>query len=286
MRPLPRAGLLHPMPRSDQVITDLRLVGQRLVGHTRGIRAARSTDLMTTRSLRIASRTADRAPQVLAEDLRRLLDDAGLSARELATASGVDSGFLARILAGTVRPSLLTYARLATPLGADLSTHLYPNTGPLIRDRHQARLLEALLASLHPRWHAFAEVPVRRPSRGWIDAALHDRPARLLLATELQSELRRLEQLVRWSAEKAASLPSWDGWSRLDAEPTISRLLVVRRTRATRAVAADFARQLRLAYPAHPDDALASLTGDAAWPGPALVWAAIDRNSVVWVPGR
>lgn len=51
-----------------------------------------------------------------------------------------------------------TYARLAAALGADLSARLYPNTGPAIRDRHQAGIPEALLALLHPRWRPHTEV--------------------------------------------------------------------------------------------------------------------------------
>ena len=141
-------------------------------------------------------------------------------------------------------------------------------------------------AILHPRWHAFSEVAVRRPSRGWIDAVLHDPRAGLAVATELQSELRRLEQLVRWSGEKAASLPSWDGWDRLGDEPRIDRLLIVRRTRATREVAAADERQLRVAFPAHPDDALAALTGTAPWPGAALVWSVVDGRGARLVGGR
>jgi len=198
----------------------------------------------------------------------------------------MDSGFLARIVHGKVRPSLATYARIAVPLGADLATRLYPNTGPIIRDRHQAAMLEALLGVLHSRWHAFSEVAVRRPSRGWIDAVLHDPRAGLAVATELQSELRRLEQLVRWSGEKADSLPSWDGWDRLGDEPRIDRLLIVRRTRATRAVAAAHERQLRVAFPAHPDDALAALSGTAPWPGAALVWSVVDGGGARFVGGR
>ena len=97
---------------------------------------------------------------------------------------------------------------------------------------------------------------------------------------------RRLEQLIRWSAAKAASLPSWEGWDRLGTEPRIDRLLIVRRTRATRATAADFAHQLRAAYPAHPDDALAALTGTAPWPGPALVWSVVDARGTRLVGGR
>jgi len=240
---------------------------------------------MATGQERAARRAADRAHRTLVGDLERSLADSGTSARALARASGVDAGFLARILAGTERPSLDTYARLSVPLGLDLTTRLYPNTGPIIRDRHQARMLEALLATLHPRWRAFTEVAVRRPSRGWIDAALHDPAAHLLVATELQSELRRLEQLIRWSAEKAASLPSWDGWTHL-GEPRTSQLLIVRRTRATRATAVELERQLRVAWPAHPDDALAALAGTSPWPGAAMLWVVIDARGTRFVHGR
>ena len=226
---------------------------------------------------------ATKRHQTLAEDLLRLRDDAGVARAQLARESGVDLRYLARIELGTEAPSLQTYQRLATALGADLHARIYPNTGPALRDRHQAPMLEVLLAPLHPRWTPFLELAVRRPSRGWIDLGLHDATAPMFLATELQSELRRLEQLVRWSAEKAASLPSWDGWSHLGDEPAISRLLVVRRTRATRDIASVFERQLRVAYPAHPADALAALTGTAIWPGPSLLWVVLDgkRSRIV-----
>ena len=127
---------------------------------------------------------------------------------------------------------------------------------------------------------------VHRPARGSIDLGLHEPRERLLVASELQSELRRLEQLFRWHALKVEALPSWEGWVRLGEEPAVSRLLVVRRTRATRAVAAQFPAQLRAVFPAHPDDAVAALTGTASWPGPALVWVAIDARGARFVPGR
>ncbi len=223
----------------------------------------------------------------LAEDIQRFREDAGLSRAALAGAAGVDAAFLGRIERGDERPSLETYERLAAVLGADLSVRLYPNSGPAIRDRLSAPMLEALLGILHPRWRTFTEVPVRRPSRGWIDLVLHDAQERALLAAELQSELRRLEQLIRWHAEKAASLPSWEGWSQLGAAPDVSQILLVQRTRATRAVATAFARQLRAAYPAHPDDALAALTTPRSpWPGPALLWAEVTGSKARVLGGR
>ena len=213
-------------------------------------------------------------------------EDAGLSRLEVARAAGVSDAFVGRIEDGHEHPSNETLTRLGLVLGADLRVRLYPNTGPLIRDRHQAAMLEAVLGVLHPRWQAFTEVAVHRPERGWIDAVLHDPREGVAVASELQSELRRLEQLIRWSAAKAASLPSWDGWLHLGDEPRIERLLVVRRTRATREVAAAHDRQLRTAYPAHPDDALAALTGAAPWPGPALVWAVVEGGAARLVGRR
>lgn len=56
--------------------------------------------------------------------------------------------------------------------------------------------------------------------------------------------------------------------------------------RHEKVVAREFARQLRLAYPAHPDDALASLTGTAPWPGPAMVWVELNGKRSRLVPGR
>jgi transcriptional regulator with XRE-family HTH domain len=241
-----------------------------------------------SRLLVAAARRSSRTRLGLAEHLRRLVDDSGVTERSLAEATGLAQASVCRILEGTQRPSLETYQRLAVALGADLSVRLYPTTGPALRDRHQARMLEALLAMVHPRWQPYTEVAVQRPSRGWIDTALHDAGAGRILATELQSELRRLEQLIRWHAAKADSLPSWDGWQHLSGgEPAIGRLLVVRRTRTTQAVAVEFARQLRVAYPAHPDDALASLTTPLTpWPGNAMVWSEIAGGRTRLLSGR
>jgi transcriptional regulator with XRE-family HTH domain len=232
------------------------------------------------------ARAAVRRHARLVEDLVRVREDAGISRGRLAAAAGVSRRYLDQIEAGGERPTLELYQRLASALGADLSPRIYPNTGPAIRDRHSARILELTLTGLHPRWVRFGEVAVRQPSRGWIDLVLHEPVERILIAGEIQSELRRLEQLIRWSGEKADSLPSWEGWMQLHDRPSISRLLLVRRTRATQAVAREFARQLRVAYPPHPDDALASLTGMAPWPGAAMVWVELNGTRSRLVPGR
>lgn len=224
----------------------------------------------------------------LAEDLRRLRADSGVAQSVVAERAGVSRSLLTKLEAGDVSPSIESYARIAAALGADLSCRVYPNTGPAIRDRHQVPMAEALIGALHPRWDVAPEVAVRKPSRGWIDLALFDRSARIVVATELESDLRRIEQTIRWSAEKAASLGSAEAvrrWTGDGASPRGSRLLVVRRTRANRHAVAAARRLLREAYPADPNDALESLTGTAAWPGPALLWARTDRGRSGLVPG-
>jgi len=234
----------------------------------------------------LVRRRTEQLNRQLAGEIVRLREDAGLSQREVAAAAGFDRGYLSRIENSLVQPRAGTYARIAAVLGADFNAHLYPSTGPAIHDRHQAPILEALLTSLHARWESFPEVAVRHPSRGWIDLALHDRAAPLIVATEIESDLRRLERLVRWSIEKAASLPSWDGWQRLPETPAVSRLVVARRTRANLAIVHEFGRQIALTWPAHPEDAIASLTGPAPWPGAALIWAVHDGRRFRLVPTR
>lgn len=208
-------------------------------------------------------------------------DDAGCTRAAIAELAGVDPSFITRLEARDIDPTLESYARVAAALGANLATKVYPDTGPSVRDRHQVRAAEALLASLHPRWGATPEVAVRRPVRGWVDVALHDPAGALVVATEIESLFRRLEQLLRWSQEKAEALPSssaWPAWS-ATGRPAISRLLVVRWTRSNREVARDARRLLATAYPADPRDALDALTGPAAWAGPALLWVRLEGPS-------
>jgi transcriptional regulator with XRE-family HTH domain len=235
---------------------------------------------MPTRLQIDAARHARKVRDSLAEDIRRMREDAGITRVALAQLAGVHPSSITKIEGGDMLPTLETYARLAAALGADLAARLYPTTGPSLHDRHQVRMAEVVLAVIHPRWGPALEVAVRRPARGWVDLVLHEPAETALVATELESGLHRIEQLIRWSGEKAESLPSasaWGDWSR-SGPPAISRLLVVRWTRLNRDVASDARRQLREAYPADPRDALDALTGTAAWPGSALLWARIDRG--------
>ena len=234
--------------------------------------------MSATRLQRDAARHAIETRRALARQLLHLREDAGITQEELAAAAGMTQGYVARIEAGAALPTLEAYTALSAALGCDLSMRIYPNTGPAIRDRHQAPMVEALLRMIGPDWRAFPEVPVRAPARGVVDLVLHrEGPPNVIVATEIESEIRRLEQRVRWHAEKAAALPSSAVWTAANAAvgtaPTISRLLVLRSTRANRQLAREFEHTLGAAYPASSAHCFAALRDGAPWSGPAILWA-------------
>jgi hypothetical protein len=68
----------------------------------------------------------------------------------------------------------------------------------------------------------------------------------------------------------------------LAGAPTVpvSRLLVLRSTRANRDLANAFESTFRAAYPARAADAVRALRDPAVpWPGPALIWAETAADS-------
>lgn len=205
------------------------------------------------------------------DEVLRLRLDAGVSLRELGASTGLDPSHLARIEKGQANASLEALTAISVALGADLSLRFYAGTGPRIRDRFQAPMVEALLRSLDARWAARLEVPIPRPVRGIVDLVLTDRTDLTTVIGEAQSELRRREQQLRWFAEKANALST-------GGRPP-SRLLIVRSTEATREIARRYATTPRTAYPARTSDVSDSLTSDAAWPGDGLIWMRLEHGS-------
>jgi len=226
-----------------------------------------------------SGRRAARVRTLLAAQILELRTDAGISLRRLGDAAGVDAGYLQQVEAGLREPSISVLAAIAEVLGADLSVRLYPNTGPIVRDHIQARMVEELLRIAHPRWRRMTEVAVYKPARGRIDVVLHDPQPAEVVATEVHSQVRRLEQQLGWAQMKAESLPSADFWRFAD-NPTVGRLLVIRSTRATRELARRFEATLRAAYPASVAEAYAALAGTGRWPGDALLWANVVGDAV------
>lgn len=201
-------------------------------------------------------------------------EDVGWSQAAVARVAGVAQSHLSAVEAGTAEPSVAVLMAVGEALGADLSVRLFPNTGPRIRDRIQIAISEALIPSLHARWRVTPEVPVYRPVRGVIDLVLEDRERDATVAIEIHSQLRRVEQQLRWAAQKAdalAALPEQAGRN-------VSRLLIIRNTAAMREIVHASAATLAAAYPAATEAALASLRGTASWPGSVLLWASVERG--------
>jgi hypothetical protein len=124
------------------------------------------------------------------------------------------------------------------------------------------------------------EVPVYRPARGRVDLVLYDPVEAVVVASEVHSQIRRLEQQQGWATLKAESLPSADFWRHLQREPRVSQLLVLRSTRATRDLASLYQATMQAAYPAPAQAVHASLAGEAPWPGPGILWVKADRDEV------
>lgn len=233
-------------------------------------------------------RRADEVNRAIGVQIAQLRIDAGVSQRALALSAGIPQSYLSRIEHGGAEPSTAVLVAIADALGSDLSVRLLPGTGPRIRDHLQARIVEELVRVSRDAWKPMVEVAVWRPARGVIDLVLA-RPGEIAIACEVHSEVRRLEQLLRWAATKAESLPSCRSWSMLTSgEPSvpISRLLALRSTRANRDLARAFEATLRSAFPARSAEAIVALA-DARrpWPGHVLVWAEVGSTGARLLPG-
>lgn len=222
-----------------------------------------------------ASRRTLELTRAIGEEVRRLRVDSGLSGRRLAHAAGISHSTLLSLEAGAGDPTLAVVARVAGVLGCDVSFRLHPGAGPIIRDHLQVPMLEALLLVRHTRWRPSPEVAVRRPVRGVIDLVLDDDVHGTIVATEAQSQLRRIEQQVRWSHAKADALAVLRAES--GPEAPVSRLLLLRSTEQTRAAVALAPQLLMAAYPGRSMDALDALTSATRpWPGATILWVRVE----------
>lgn len=228
--------------------------------------------------------------RAIGQEIRLLREDAGITQARLARAAGISRAHLCGIESGQSEASLGALTGLSHALGASVSIRLYPGTGPRVRDHLQATIVEAMLRQLHRRWKRFLEVPVYRPVRGVIDLVLHDPGSGQFVATEVHSEIRRLEQVLRWGNEKRNALPSAELWqfAATDARPTVSGLLVVRSTHTTRTVVEQHAATFEAAFPAPAAAVWASLTAEAPWPGSGLIWTSVrdGRAKILDSPPR
>ncbi len=223
-------------------------------------------------------RRADDVRRSFGADLQRICSDTGLTHAALARAAHLGADTVSRLARGRRDASIETLARISVALGAEVSIRLVPGAGIPIHDAVQARMIEAFVGSLHRRWVAHLEVAVRTPARGSIDLVLGDRDGLDLVAAEFQSGIRRAEQTIRWSNEKAAALSTTElhrmaaGSAAEPGRPTVSRLLVLRSTVRTRAIVRELPLVFESAYPASAADAVAALRDGVRWPGSAIIW--------------
>lgn len=219
-------------------------------------------------------------PQI-GDEIRLMRLGGGLTLTSLSEVVGVHRSHLARIEAGTVIPSFAVLVAIGVALGADMNLRYFPGVGPRLVDRFQAAMVESFLRSLHRRWTVRLEVPILRPARGVIDAALLDTLTPIAIVSEAQSELRRLEQLIRWIEEKAAGFGDLLAHEAAPGPaPKVSRLLILRSTMATRALAREYRSTLATAFPARTVDVHAALTtSSAAWPGAGIVWMTVAAGT-------
>jgi transcriptional regulator with XRE-family HTH domain len=196
-------------------------------------------------------------------------EEGSLPRGAVAEAAGIDPSHLLRIEAGRGGASLEAIVAVADVLGSDVSIRLFPSRAPTIVDRFQAPIVEALIRGLDRRWRAEVEVVVLSPVRGVVDIAVAARDGSVAIAVEVHSELRSIERVVRRLPEKAEGMAALGRFG-----PSVSRLLVIRSTTETRAVARVHSATLQAAFPAPTSAAYRALHGRTdAWPGPAVIWA-------------
>ena len=235
------------------------------------------TSQARTRLQRQARQREGELRRAIAMEIRHQREDAGHSAAAVARTAEISPAEYSRIEAGLVSPPLETLVRICIALGGDLSLRFLPGLGVPIRDRFQAPMIEALIAILHERWKRIPEVPVQRPVRGVIDLVLHDPDEPIAIATEAQSQIRRVEQQLRWQNLKAEALQAGTNLP-LDGA-RVSRLLLLRDTPPNRKIVDTFADTFRAAYPADPEAAEAALRTTDPWPGATLLWTQLDGST-------
>ena len=230
---------------------------------------------MRRRQLRVRDR--------LGEQIRLLRIESGITLRDLSRACGLDPGHVSRIERGLAQPSIDALVAIGACLGAELGVRYFAGSGPRLRDRFQAPIVEALLRTMHPRWIRFPELAVPK-ARGFVDVAFGLPTGSAGVECEVHSEIRAVDDLLRRQREKALAVADLGV-----VGSEVSRLLVLRSTKQNRDTVRLHEATFAAAYPGRADHALAALRGDAApWPGPTLLWAGLagGRAEILAAPPR
>lgn len=217
----------------------------------------------------------------LGPEFRRLRQESGLSVRAVSSVVGISPSALSRFERCERDLSLMTVVALGVAVGAPLGIGFRAGSGPPVRDRLQATRIEAFLAYAHRDWVRHVEVPVGRAAIGGgvVDAVLTHPRDPLLVATESEGQIRRVEQTNRWAAQKADALRYSElaRAAQRRGSLRIDRVLLLASTRHNREVVAAHGETFRAAYPSLLVDALAALRDPTrTFPGSTLVWVSTE----------
>jgi hypothetical protein len=146
----------------------------------------------------------------------------------------------------------------------------YANSGPLIRDAAQARIVEAVLAGVERQWRGTVEAPVPGMDRRSIDLRL-DGPTATVLC-EVETRVGSLEEIIRElhakrDAIRTAIAPN------ARARLPIHVVLIMPRTRHHQAIVRDHPRTIQAALPMRSEAISAALDNAACpWSGDGILW--------------
>jgi transcriptional regulator with XRE-family HTH domain len=199
------------------------------------------------------------------DEFRQVRLGAGVSQAAVARAIGVGRSVICRMEQGDPAVSPRIRARAAVVVGADFRFAVYGRSGPLIHDAAHARIVEALLGLLHPRWKVRLESPVPGPGRRSTDVRLDTGSTVILI--EVETHVRALEGIVRELAEKRAAVAA------LETDRVVRALLVLPWTRHHRALVGTHPAIVGAVFPTGHDRLLSALKDpDVAWPGDGILW--------------
>ena len=196
-------------------------------------------------ALREGDRQARRQSVRLGDELGALRRRSGLTQAAVGRALGVDRTMISRLERGDPRVGLRVRFRAAAVLGADLRLSAYVNSGPLIRDAAQARIIEAILVWLDRRWRRTVEAPIPGDRRS-IDLRL-DGPTATVMC-EVETRVGSLEEIIReLHAKRDAIRTAMASGPR--AHLPIQAVLVLPRTRHHQAIVREHPRTIQAAFP-------------------------------------
>jgi transcriptional regulator with XRE-family HTH domain len=235
---------------------------------------------MTTHrtAIREGDRQARRQAARLGDELSALRRRSSLTQAAVGRAVGLDRTVISRLERGDPRVGLPIRFRVAAVLGADLRMSAYVNSGPLIRDAAQARIVETVLAGVDRRWRATVEAPIAGFDRRSIDLRLDGTTCTVIC--EVEARVGSLEEMIRELHSKRDAVRNSLASGPRAGIP-IHAVLILPRTRHHQAIVREHPRTIEAAFPM-PSEAIAAVLRDATlpWMGDGILWTRMAPAAV------